>query len=195
MQIRSWPTLYCSVENEWKDFCQGLPPMSCGKSLFFLHKPSSIFSCKKFSFTDGIIWQILYMDSLVIPGLDIPTTKPRISAWSGKLLRNAIKLDTNSDGSFGKLRVCGYIFLLWNIEPYLLNLVRHFFLFLFLVTFLHVFSSAQGFRQWICSKLILLPNGWYQQICILQGTSKHINPGFHLQALLCHILSTFHITT
>jgi len=45
------------------------------------------------------------MDSLVIPGLDIPTTKPRISAWSGKLLRNAIKLDTNSDGSFGKLRL------------------------------------------------------------------------------------------
>jgi len=48
---------------------------------------------------------ILYMDSLVIPGLDIPTTKPCISAWSGKLLRNAIKLDTNSDGSFGKLRL------------------------------------------------------------------------------------------
>ncbi|XP_039805252.1 uncharacterized protein LOC120669546 [Panicum virgatum] len=48
---------------------------------------------------------ILYVDSLDVGNVQIPTTKPRIAAWSRKLLDQVIKLDTNRDGSFGKLKL------------------------------------------------------------------------------------------
>jgi hypothetical protein len=49
--------------------------------------------------------QILYADALDAPTLSIPDTTPRVAAWSQKLLDEFIKLDTNNDGSFGKLKV------------------------------------------------------------------------------------------
>ncbi|KAF8656916.1 hypothetical protein HU200_060481 [Digitaria exilis] len=49
---------------------------------------------------------LLYADSLMVDNLEVPSTKPRIAAWSRKLLNQVIKLDTNTDGSFGKLKVC-----------------------------------------------------------------------------------------
>nr|CAB3446501.1 unnamed protein product [Digitaria exilis] len=50
--------------------------------------------------------ELLYADSLMVDNLEVPSTKPRIAAWSRKLLNQVIKLDTNTDGSFGKLKVC-----------------------------------------------------------------------------------------
>ncbi|RLM75079.1 hypothetical protein C2845_PM15G06460 [Panicum miliaceum] len=47
---------------------------------------------------------IVYADSLVVQNLEIPTTKPRITAWTRNLLHQIIKQDTNRDGSFGKLK-------------------------------------------------------------------------------------------
>jgi hypothetical protein len=49
--------------------------------------------------------QILYVDALDAPSLKIPDITPRVAAWSRKLLDELIKLDTNNDGSFGKLKV------------------------------------------------------------------------------------------
>jgi hypothetical protein len=51
---------------------------------------------------------ILYADSLDLQNIQIPTDIPRILAWSRKLLDQVqvIKLDTNCDGSFGKLKAC-----------------------------------------------------------------------------------------
>lgn len=43
----------------------------------------------------------LYADSLDSGRLQIPTTKPRVAAWTNKLLHEVIRLDTNHDGSFG----------------------------------------------------------------------------------------------
>ena len=50
-------------------------------------------------------FQILYADSLAVPNVQIPDTSPRIAAWKRNLLDEVIKLDTNRDGSFGKLKV------------------------------------------------------------------------------------------
>ncbi|CAL5078667.1 unnamed protein product [Urochloa decumbens] len=47
---------------------------------------------------------VLYVDSLDVGSLHIPICKPRLAAWSRKLLDQVIKLDTNRDGSFGKLK-------------------------------------------------------------------------------------------
>ncbi|CAL4924975.1 unnamed protein product [Urochloa decumbens] len=47
---------------------------------------------------------VLYVDSLDVGSLHIPICKPRVAAWSRKLLDQVIKLDTNRDGSFGKLK-------------------------------------------------------------------------------------------
>jgi hypothetical protein len=49
--------------------------------------------------------QILYADALDAPTLSIPDTTARVAAWSRKLLDELIKLDTNNEGSFGKLKV------------------------------------------------------------------------------------------
>jgi len=58
-------------------------------------------------------FQILYADSLAVPNVQIPDTSPRIAAWKRNLLDEVIKLDTNRDGSFGKLKV--FLFL-GNLE-------------------------------------------------------------------------------
>jgi hypothetical protein len=50
---------------------------------------------------------ILYVDSLEAPSLHIPDIRPRVAAWSRKLLDKLMSLDTNQDGSFGKLKVFG----------------------------------------------------------------------------------------
>ena len=59
----------------------------------------TIFFCTCASF------QILYVDSLLVENVDIPATTPRIAAWSRSLVDQVVKLDTNRDGSFGKLKV------------------------------------------------------------------------------------------
>ncbi|CAN6174110.1 unnamed protein product [Urochloa humidicola] len=48
---------------------------------------------------------VLYVDSLDAGNLQIPNTEPRVAAWSRKLIEEVIKLDTNRDGSFGKLKL------------------------------------------------------------------------------------------
>ncbi|RLN34944.1 hypothetical protein C2845_PM03G30990 [Panicum miliaceum] len=47
---------------------------------------------------------ILYVDLLDIKNIRIPTGTLRIAAWTRKLLDKVIKLNTNCDGSFGKLK-------------------------------------------------------------------------------------------
>lgn len=59
--------------------------------------PSSVFK---------IFLQILYVDSLIVDKVVIPSTTPRVAAWSKKLLDHVIKEDTKNDGSFGKLKAC-----------------------------------------------------------------------------------------
>ena len=59
----------------------------------------TIFFCTCASF------QILYVDSLLVENVDIPATTPRIAAWSRSLVDQVVKLDTNRDSSFGKLKV------------------------------------------------------------------------------------------
>ncbi|OEL25714.1 hypothetical protein BAE44_0013266 [Dichanthelium oligosanthes] len=46
---------------------------------------------------------VLYADSLELGSLQVPATKPRVAAWDMKLLDGVINMDTNNDGSFGKL--------------------------------------------------------------------------------------------
>jgi len=41
--------------------------------------------------------QILYVDSLLVDNVQIPSTMPRVAAWSRKLLDQVIKLDTNHE--------------------------------------------------------------------------------------------------
>ncbi|CAL5090530.1 unnamed protein product [Urochloa decumbens] len=47
---------------------------------------------------------VLYADSLEVQNVQPPPTKPRIAAWTRKMLDIVIKEDTNRDGSFGKLK-------------------------------------------------------------------------------------------
>ncbi|KAJ1267994.1 hypothetical protein BS78_07G102400 [Paspalum vaginatum] len=47
---------------------------------------------------------VLYVDSLDVGDIQVPDIQPRIAAWNWKLLNKVIKLDTNRDGSFGKLK-------------------------------------------------------------------------------------------
>ncbi|CAL5006580.1 unnamed protein product [Urochloa decumbens] len=48
---------------------------------------------------------VLYADSLEVQKVQPPPTKPRIAAWTRKMLDIVIKEDTNRDGSFGKLKL------------------------------------------------------------------------------------------
>ena len=50
-------------------------------------------------------FQIIYVDSLAIPNVQIPATMPRIAEWTRNLVDEVIKLYTNRDGSFCKLKV------------------------------------------------------------------------------------------
>ena len=75
----------------------------------------SIVSCLHFisiSFWTCASLQLLYVDSLLVDGVDIPaTTVSRAEAWSRSLIDQVVKFDTNCDGSFGKLKVCIITFL------------------------------------------------------------------------------------
>ncbi|KAM0871198.1 hypothetical protein ACQ4PT_039571 [Festuca glaucescens] len=46
---------------------------------------------------------VLYVDSLQTDVVDVPVGGPRICVWTNKLIRRVVDLDTNTDGSFGKL--------------------------------------------------------------------------------------------
>lgn len=46
---------------------------------------------------------VLYVDSLDTDALKVPENGTRICIWTNKMVRCVIDLDTNSDGSFGKL--------------------------------------------------------------------------------------------
>ena len=55
--------------------------------------------------------QVRYVDSLETDAIHVPEDGTRICVWTNKLVRLAVELDTNSDGSFGKLPVsCSLIF-------------------------------------------------------------------------------------
>ncbi|CAD6269505.1 unnamed protein product [Miscanthus lutarioriparius] len=54
-----------------------------------------------------LVLVILYVDSLLVDNVKIPSTMLRVAAWSRKLLDQVIKLDTNRDDSFGKLKLKG----------------------------------------------------------------------------------------
>ncbi|CAD6333201.1 unnamed protein product [Miscanthus lutarioriparius] len=54
-----------------------------------------------------LVLVILYVDSFLVDNVQIPSTMPRVTAWSRKLLDQVIKLDTKHDGSFGKLKLKG----------------------------------------------------------------------------------------
>ncbi|CAD6220545.1 unnamed protein product [Miscanthus lutarioriparius] len=56
---------------------------------------------------EDLLRDILYVDSLLVDNVQIPSTMPIVAAWSRKLLDQVIKLDTNCDGSFGKLKLKG----------------------------------------------------------------------------------------
>ncbi|TVU38563.1 hypothetical protein EJB05_11942, partial [Eragrostis curvula] len=47
---------------------------------------------------------ILYLDSLE-HNLEIPDCKPRIGAWTTKLMEKVVEMDRKEDGSFGKLKL------------------------------------------------------------------------------------------
>ncbi|KAM0915625.1 hypothetical protein ACQ4PT_010699 [Festuca glaucescens] len=46
---------------------------------------------------------VLYVDSSQTDAVDVPVGGPRICVWTNKLIRRVVDLDTNTDGSFGKL--------------------------------------------------------------------------------------------
>ncbi|XP_062179455.1 uncharacterized protein LOC133884088 [Phragmites australis] len=47
----------------------------------------------------------LYLDSLAVPNVQIPGGLQRVVAWKKPLIDKVIKLDTNIDGTFGKLKI------------------------------------------------------------------------------------------
>ena len=50
--------------------------------------------------------KILYVDALDLDSeLEVPEEGTRICVWTNKLVKLAVDLDTNNDGSFGKLPV------------------------------------------------------------------------------------------
>jgi hypothetical protein len=74
------------------------------------------------SFCTFGFFHILYVDSLVVDNVDIPATTPRIAAWSRSLIDQVLKMDTNRDGSFGKLKVWLITFAHFKNEFHVANL-------------------------------------------------------------------------
>ncbi|TVU23903.1 hypothetical protein EJB05_26290, partial [Eragrostis curvula] len=54
-----------------------------------------------------ILLALLYLDSLDVQNVKIPSGLPRVKAWSKSLIKKIIKLDTNRYGSFGNLKLKG----------------------------------------------------------------------------------------
>jgi len=61
--------------------------------MFLLH---SFFLCFD-ALIDFSSLQILYVDSLLVDNVQIPSTMPRVAPWLRKLLDQVIKLDTNHE--------------------------------------------------------------------------------------------------
>jgi hypothetical protein len=79
--------------------------------------------------------------------LHIAETWPRVAAWSWKLLDKLISLDTNRDGSFGKLKVWGSSI---NQTFYKSIFLLHLFFFI-----APTFCSAQAFSSHKSSRIII----------------------------------------
>jgi hypothetical protein len=61
--------------------------------------------------------QVLYVDSLETDALDVPIDGTRICIWTNKMVRLIADLDTNSDGTFGKLPVrFSYIYCIYVMQ-------------------------------------------------------------------------------
>ncbi|KAK3142729.1 hypothetical protein QOZ80_4BG0350550 [Eleusine coracana subsp. coracana] len=67
---------------------------------------SSVLKMRKRSSVGGclLLLVVLYLDSLAVNDLQIPSCNPRIAAWNKKLIDKIIKLDTNRGGGFGRLK-------------------------------------------------------------------------------------------
>ncbi|KAK3154118.1 hypothetical protein QOZ80_2BG0186340 [Eleusine coracana subsp. coracana] len=67
---------------------------------------SSVLKMRKRSSVGGclLLLAVLYLDSLAVNDLQIPSCNPRIAAWNKKLIDKVIKLDTNRGGGFGRLK-------------------------------------------------------------------------------------------
>ncbi|CAL5010773.1 unnamed protein product [Urochloa decumbens] len=63
-----------------------------------LNKKNSVRGCIQ-------LLAVLYADSVEVRNVQPPSTKPRIAAWTRKMLDTVITQDTNRDGSFGKLKL------------------------------------------------------------------------------------------
>jgi hypothetical protein len=64
---------------------------------------------------------------LLVDNVDIPAMMPRAAAWSRSLIDHVVKLDTNRDGSFGKLKVwinsCAFFSFIITKITHVLNLL------------------------------------------------------------------------
>jgi len=80
----------------------------------------------------------LYADSLEVQKVQPPPTKPRIAAWTRKMLDTVIKEDTNRDGSFGKLKV---FFDTATVFFFFLSTAGHTYIFFGVCTYFYVYSS------------------------------------------------------
>ncbi|KAM0910896.1 hypothetical protein ACQ4PT_013863 [Festuca glaucescens] len=48
---------------------------------------------------------VLYVDALETDAVDVPEDEPHICAWTNKMIKAVVDLDTKSDGSFGNLAI------------------------------------------------------------------------------------------
>jgi hypothetical protein len=58
----------------------------------------------------------MYLDSLQLRNMDIPEEGVRVSVWTNKMVREALKQETKSDGTFGAALVSS-----WNVFLVLLT--------------------------------------------------------------------------
>jgi hypothetical protein len=58
----------------------------------------------------------MYLDSLQLRDMDLPEEGVRVSVWTNKMVREALKQDTKSDGTFGAAPVSS-----WNVFLVLLT--------------------------------------------------------------------------
>ncbi|RLM87071.1 hypothetical protein C2845_PM04G10880 [Panicum miliaceum] len=97
ISLRCYPTLVDLTSVKKLNWCQFIVDQ-LKDATRKINKKNSVKGCL-------LLLVILYVDSLAADDVQIPTTKPRIAAWMRKLLDQVIKLDTNCDGSFDKLKI------------------------------------------------------------------------------------------
>ena len=61
----------------------------------------------------------MYLDSLELEGMEIDQDGIRVTVWTNEMVREAIKQDTFSDGTFGRAQVCPYLFFLHHFFCYI----------------------------------------------------------------------------